>query len=447
MNNSKTSQTDPPVDQLRQQLLELVAAYYRATHVPRPFVPGEDRVQYAGRVYDENELIAAVEAVLDFWLTTGPQCEALANGLSRYLNVNHVLPVNSGSSANLVAMTTLCSRRLERPILPGDEVITPAMGFSTTVAPIVQNQLTPVFVDCMLGTYNLDPDQLEAALSERTRAIFLAHTLGNPVEMDRVMAFAREHDLYVIEDTCDALGSTYDGQMVGTFGDLGTLSFYPAHHITTGEGGAVLTNNAMLARISQSVRDWGRDCHCRYDSPPQGACGRRFEWLIPGLNEPYDHRYLFVEIGYNVKMTDLQAAIGVAQLDKLPAFVEARKQNFARLYAGLRPYEEFLILPTWSPRADPAWFAFPISVRVGAPFSRRELTHFLEERNIETRLLFSGNIARQPGYRHIQYRAVGDLHNSDRVLQTTFFIGVYPGLDDARLTYILETFAEFFRNY
>lgn len=447
MNNPKTPQTDPHADQLRRQLLELVTAYYRAAHAPRPFVPGKDRVQYAGRVYDENELIAAVEAVLDFWLTAGPRCEALATELSRYLNVNHVLPVNSGSSANLVAMTTLCSRRLERPIRPGDEVITAAMGFSTTVAPIVQNRLVPVFVDCVLGTYNLDPDQLEAALSERTRAIFLAHTLGNPAEMERVMAFARQHDLYVIEDACDALGSTYDGQMVGTFGHLGTLSFYPAHHITTGEGGAVLTNDAMLARISQSVRDWGRDCHCRYDSPPHGACGRRFEWLIPGLNEPYDHRYLFVEVGYNVKMTDLQAAIGVAQLDKLPAFVEARKRNFARLYAGLRPYEEFLILPRWSPRADPAWFAFPISVRLGAPFSRRELTHFLEERNIETRLLFSGNIARQPGYRHIQYRAVGDLPNSDRVLQTTFFIGVYPGLDDARLAYILETFAEFFRAY
>jgi CDP-6-deoxy-D-xylo-4-hexulose-3-dehydrase len=358
-----------------------------------------------------------------------------------------VLPVNSGSSANLVAMTALRSRRLERPLEPGDEVITPAMGFPTTVAPIVQNQLTPVFVDCELGTYNLDPTQLEPALSERTRAIFFAHTLGNPADMQAVMAFARTHDLYVIEDVCDALGSVYDGRMVGTFGHLSTLSFYPAHHITTGEGGAVVTDDPDLARIVQSVRDWGRDCHCRYDSPPGGACGRRFDWLIPGLDEPYDHRYLFVEIGYNLKMTDLQAAIGVAQLDKLPDFIAARKQNFARLYEGLKPYEEFLILPRWCAQADPAWFTFPISVRPDAPLSRRELTTFLEQRHIETRLLFSGNVVRQPGYLDIPHRVVGDLPNSDQVLRSTFFVGVYPGLDDARIAYILDTFADCFRPY
>ncbi|MBL7066090.1 MAG: DegT/DnrJ/EryC1/StrS family aminotransferase, partial [Anaerolineae bacterium] len=268
-----------------------------------------------------------------------------------------------------------------------------------------------------------------------------------PVEMEPVIEFARTHALYVIEDACDALGSTYDGRMVGSFGDLATLSFYPAHHITTGEGGAVLTGDPRLARIARSIRDWGRDCRCRYDSPPEGACGRRFEWHIPGLDEPYDHRYLYTEIGYNLKMTDVQAAIGLAQLDKLPDFVAARKNNFARLYEGLKHYEEFLILPTWSERADPSWFAFPITVRPGAPFTRRDLITWLEERNVETRLLFAGNIVRQPGYRHIRHRTVGDLPNSDLVMRSTFFIGVYPGLDDARIAYVLETFADFFQTH
>jgi CDP-6-deoxy-D-xylo-4-hexulose-3-dehydrase len=261
--------------------------------------------------------------------------------------------------------------------------------------------------------------------------------------MAPVMAFAREHDLYVVEDTCDALGSTYDGRMAGAFGDLATLSFYPAHHMTTGEGGAVLSSDARLARVVQSVRDWGRDCHCQYDSPPEGACGHRFDWPIPGLEGTYDHRYLFVEIGYNMKMTDIQAAIGLAQLDKLPGFVADRKRNFCRLYEGLKPYEEFLILPSWSERADPSWFAFPITVRPDAPFDRRELTEWLEGRNIETRFLFAGNITRQPGYRHIRCRTVGDLPNSDLVMRGTFFVGVFPGLDDARLAYMLQAFADF----
>jgi len=439
--------TDFKANVLRQQILDLVAEYYRTAHAPRPFVPGQTRVHYASRVYDERELTNAVDTVLDFWLTAGPMVGAFEDGLARFLNLHHVLAVNSGSSANLIAVTTLCSRRLERPLEPGDEVITPAVGFPTTVAPIVQNRLVPVFVDCQLGTYNLDPEQLEPALSDRTRALFFAHTLGNPVEMGSVMEFARAHDLYVIEDTCDALGTTYDGQTVGTFGDLGTLSFYPAHHITTGEGGAVVTDGPNLARIAQSVRDWGRDCQCRYDSPPTGACGRRFEWEIPGLDEPYDHRYLYVEIGYNLKMTDVQAAIGLAQLEKLPDFVAARKRNFARLYEGLKPYEEFLILPAWSERADPSWFAFPITVRPGVPFTRRDLTTFLEQQSIETRLLFAGNVVRQPGYRHIEHRAVGDLPNSDLVLRSTFFVGVYPGLDDARIAYMLETFADFFQSF
>jgi CDP-6-deoxy-D-xylo-4-hexulose-3-dehydrase len=430
---------------LRRRILELVAEYCRQAHAPRPFAPGETRVNYASRVYDERELMAAVGACLDFWLSAGPNAAAFERRLAETIGVNHALLVNSGSSANLVAVGTLLSRRLERPLEPGDEVITPAAAFPTTVAPIVQNGLVPVFVDCELGTYNLDPEQLEPALSGCTRALFFAHTLGNPVEMEQVVAFARAHNLYIIEDACDALGSVYDGRMAGSFGDLATLSFYPAHHITTGEGGAVLTHNAQLACIARSLRDWGRDCRCAHDSPPEGACGRRFEWQIPGLDEPYDHRYLYSEIGYNLKMTDIQAAIGLAQLDKLPEFVAARKRNFARLYEALKPYEEFLILPIWSERADPAWFAFPITVRPGAPFTRRDLTGWLEGRNIETRYLFAGNITRQPGYRHIRHRTVGDLPNSDLVMRSTFFVGVYPGLDDARLAYMQEAFGDFFR--
>jgi CDP-6-deoxy-D-xylo-4-hexulose-3-dehydrase len=433
-------------ERLRRQILDLVAEYYRLAHAERPFTPGETRVHYAGRVYDEQELAGAVDAVLDFWLTAGPRAAAFEAGLARYLGVRHTLAVNSGSSANLVAVAALCSRRLERPLQPGDEVITAAMGFPTTVAPILQNGLVPVFVDCQLGTYNLDPARLEAALSDRTRAIFLAHTLGNPVEMEPVMAFARTHGLVVIEDACDALGATYDGRPVGTFGHMATLSFYPAHHITTGEGGAVVTDDPHLARVTQSIRDWGRDCWCRHDSPPTGACGHRFEWDIPGLEEPYDHRYLYTEIGYNLKMTDVQAAVGLAQLDKLSRFVAARRRNFQRLYRGLQPFEEFLLLPTWGERAEPSWFAFPITVRPGAHFSRRDLTTFLEEHNVETRVLFAGNVLRQPGYRDIPHRTVGDLAHSDQVLRSTFFVGVYPGLDEARLAYVLETFADFFRH-
>jgi CDP-6-deoxy-D-xylo-4-hexulose-3-dehydrase len=441
----KDAHRQRPPKGLRRQIQQLVAEYYRQTHATRPFAPGETRIHYASRVYDERELTAAVDACLDFWLTAGPNAAAFERRLAEITGVRHALLVNSGSSANLVAVSALRSRRLERPLEQGDEVITPAAAFPTTVAPIVQNGLVPVFVDCELGTYNLDPEQLVPALSERTRALFFAHTLGNPVDMERVMAFARDHDLCVVEDACDALGSTYDGQMVGSFGDLATLSFYPAHHVTTGEGGAVLTNSAKLARIAQSVRDWGRDCRCTHESPPEGACGRRFEWRIPGLDEVYDHRYLYSEIGYNLKMTDIQAAIGLMQLDKLPDFVAARKRNFLRLYEGLKPYEEFLILPTWSERADPSWFAFPISVRPDALFTRRELTGWLEGRNIETRFLFAGNITRQPGYRHIRRRTVGDLPNSDLVMRSSFFVGVYPGLDDARLAYIQEAFDGFFR--
>lgn len=438
--------TSSRAEDLRREILEKVAEYYDLAHKPKPFVPGETFVNYGGRVYDERELQSAVEAVLDFWLTDGPRVEAFSNRLGQYVGLTRILAVNSGSSANLVAMTTLCSQRIARPLLPGDEVITPAATFPTCVAPIVQNQLTPVFIDCKVGTYNIDVDLLEAALSEKTRAVLVPHILGNPVEMDRVMDFAREHNLYVIEDTCDALGTRYDGAYCGTFGDLATFSFYPAHHITTGEGGAVGTNDPQLYHVAHSIRDWGRDCWCDHKSHRDGECGQRFDWEIPGLDEPYDHRYYFTEIGYNLKMTDIQAAIGLPQLDKLPGFVAARQHNFKVLYDGLQPYADYLVLPIWSPKADPAWFAFTIAVRENAPFTRRDLNDYLRDHKIETRYLFAGNILNQPGYRNIQHRVATPLPETERVLKSAFFIGVYPGMDDARLAYMLQVFEDFFKS-
>jgi CDP-6-deoxy-D-xylo-4-hexulose-3-dehydrase len=434
------------LEQLQQEIFDRVARYYQVAHAERPFVPGETRLGYAGRVWDEREMINMVDAILEFWLTAGRYAKEFERRLGDFVKVREVIPVNSGSSANLVAITALTSHKLERPLKPGDEVITPAVAFPTTVAPILQNNLVPVFVDCELGTYNIDLNQLESALSPRTRALFFAHTLGNPVDMPRVMAFVKEHDLYLVEDACDALGSSFDGKMCGSFGQFGTLSCYPAHHITMGEGGAVFTQNPNLAKIARAVRDWGRDCWCGYDNPPDGTCGRRFHWQIPGVPDGYDHRYYFTEVGYNLKLTDVQAAMGVAQMEKLPQFIAARKRNFAWLYDGLKPYSEHLILPTWHPMADVSWFAFPITLRPSAPFTRRELTAWLERHNIETRLLFAGDIRHQPAYRDMPHRTVGELPNSEQVLQRSFFIGVYPGLDRVRIEYMLDTFVRFFEN-
>lgn len=386
-----------------------------------------------------------VSAVLDFWLTAGPYAEQFEKKLGHFLGVREIIPVNSGSSANLVAVTTLCSRQLRNPLNPGDEVIMPAVSFPTTVNPVIQNRLVPVFVDSCLGDYNLDVSQLEAALSSRTRAVMFAHTLGNPADIDQVVAFVKKHNLYLIEDTCDALGSTWDGQMLGTFGQMATLSFYPAHHITMGEGGAVYTSSRRLAKIARSVRDWGRDCWCGYDSPVNGKCGIRFEREVPGVPGFYDHRYYYTEIGYNLKITDPQAAMGLAQLDKLPGFIAQRKANFAYLYAGMKQFEEFLLLPTWQAKADPSWFAFPILIKENSPFLRHELTRYLEMNKVETRNIFAGNIIKQPAYRDIECRIIGDLAVSDLVMQRAFFVGVYPGLDNQRLDYIIDTFARFFQ--
>lgn len=444
LNNQSKNEMDEKAEALREEILEKVAEYYRLKHAPRGFKPGETRVQYAGRVFDEKEMVQATDAVLEFYLTFGHFMEEFEGKLSAFTGARKTLMVNSGSSANLLAVSTLCARQLHNGMRPGDEVITPAVTFPTTLAPLVQNRLVPVLVDCQLGNYNIDVDQLEAALSDRTRALFLPHTLGNPIDMDIVVPFAKKHSLFLLEDTCDALGSTFDGKLVGTFGHFGTLSFYPAHHITTGEGGAVYTNSLRLHRLARIIRDWGRDCFCSYDNPPNGKCGRRLDWKIKGRSEPYDHRYLYTEIGYNLQPTDIQAAIGVAQMDKLPMFIEKRKKHFRLLYEGLRRHEEHLLLPTQHPKADPAWFAFPITVRPGAPFVRRELAQHLESWNIETRYLFSGNILQQPAYRDIEHRVVGELKNADVVLDGSFFVGVYPGLDQARIEYMLDSFHDFF---
>lgn len=432
-------------DSLRQEIFSKVAEYYNLVHRPREFVPGKSRIHYAGRVWDEEEMINIVDATLDFWITLGAYGQKLETGLARFLEIREVILVNSGSSANLIALTSLMSDQLENRLMPGDEVVTPAVTFPTTFTPILQNGLIPVMVDCELGTYNIDPNLLEEAISPKTRALFIPHTLGNPCEMDGIMALCSKYNLFLIEDVCDALGAKYDGKLVGTFGHFGTLSFYPAHHITMGEGGSVFTNDKNLARIARSVRDWGRDCWCRGEASPKGACGKRFDWKIDGLSADYDHRYVYSNIGYNLKPTDLQAALGLAQLKKANSFIQKRRENFNRLYQGLKRYEDVFILPRWSEKAEPSWFAFPITIRPSAKFSRRELLVFLENANIETRLIFAGNILRQPAFKNIEHRLVGRLENSDLVMSHAFFIGVYPGITEEMIEYVLGKFEEFFK--
>jgi CDP-6-deoxy-D-xylo-4-hexulose-3-dehydrase len=428
-------------DSLKREILEKVREYHQVVHREAAFQPFSSRVPYAGRVFGESELINLVDASLDFWLTLGPWGDRFEQTLRRRLGARDVALVNSGSSANLVAITALTSSQLEAPLRPGDEVITPAATFPTTLAPLLQNRLTPVLVDCELGTYNLDPTLVEEAVTSKTRAIMVPHTLGNPCDLEQLTAIAARYQLYLVEDGCDALGSRFNGRPVGTFGDLATISFYPAHHITMGEGGAVVSNKARYGRIVRSVRDWGRDCWC---APGESnTCGKRFGWKLGALPEGYDHKYTYSHIGYNLKPTDLQAAIGVAQLDRLDDFIGQRRSNFATLYAGLKPYEDALLLPCWDARAEPSWFGFPITVRDG--ISRRALVQWLEDANIETRDVFAGNILRQPAYMDAPVRVHGELPNTDRVMRDTFFIGVYPGLTQPMLEFVIERFTAFFR--
>jgi CDP-4-dehydro-6-deoxyglucose reductase, E1 len=436
--------SDSELRQLREEILERVVRFGRARAEQQPFVPGETIVRYAGRVFGAEELALATEAVLDFWLTAGRFAEQLESELAELLGVDSVLLVNSGSSANLLAVATLTSPALgDRRLEPGDEVVTVAAGFPTTLAPLVQHGLVPVFVDVALGGYNAIPERVAAAVGPRTRAIMLAHTLANPWDLDAIGAVARAHDLWLIEDNCDALGSTYQGRHTGTFGALATLSFYPAHHITTGEGGALVCSTEELARIARSFRDWGRDCYC--SGGENNTCGRRFGQQLGTLPPGYDHKYVYSHVGYNLKLTDLQAAIGCAQLARLPDFIRARRENFRTLHELLQPHAERLVLPAATPGSDPAWFAFPLAVRAGAGFGRRELTSYLEERKIETRHLFGGNLLRQPAFQQIEHRVAGDLTNTDRVMNDAFFVGCYPGLGPRQLDYMGACFADFMR--
>jgi CDP-6-deoxy-D-xylo-4-hexulose-3-dehydrase len=431
----------PDADELRARILGLVAEYHDAAFPSRPFVPGETPVPVSGRVFGANDIRFLVDASLDFWLTTGRFAAEFERAFARVMEVRHALLVNSGSSANLVAVSTLTSPSLgDRRLRPGDEVITVASGFPTTVNPIVQNRLVPVFVDVDIPTYNIDVSQLDAALSDRTRAIVIAHTLGNPFDLAAVTAFARKHDLFLVEDCCDAVGARYDGRSVGTSGDLATVSFYPAHHITMGEGGAVLTQRPALKRVIESFRDWGRDCWC--DPGKENTCGKRFEWQLGDLPYGYDHKYIYSHIGYNLKLTDMQAAVGVAQLARLNEFIAARRRNFAWLRDGLDDLQDVLVLPEPTPNSEPSWFGFPILVREGAPFTRNALVQHLERRKIATRLLFGGNLVRQPAYKSVEYRVVGTLANADRIMQSCFWVGVYPGLTEEMLAWIAESVRE-----
>ena len=424
---------------LRKKICALLPEYFREEFPRREFVPGETPVPVSGRVFDEVELEFLVNAALDFWLTTGRFADEFEREFARFVGVREAILVNSGSSANLMAVSALTSPRLgARRLRPGDEVITVAAGFPTTVNPIIQCGLVPVFIDVQIPTYNIDVTQLEAALSDRTRAVIVAHTLGNPFDLETVTAFARQHNLWLIEDCCDAVGSTYNSKKVGTFGDLATTSFYPAHHITMGEGGCVLTEKPLLRTLVESFRDWGRDCWCAPGK--ENTCGKRFDWQLGELPHGYDHKYIYSHVGYNLKATDMQAAVGVAQLKKLPSFIEVRKQNFAYLKAGLKEVEEFFILPEATKNSDPSWFGMPLLVRETAPFSRNTLIDFLNAKKIATRQLFGGNLVRQPAYQNIPYRVPGELTNSDRVTNQAFWIGVYPGLTRPMLDYVIETF-------
>lgn len=433
-------------DELKQRILALVEEYYQETFATDEFTPGETAVPVSGRVFDATEMVNLVDSSLEFWLTTGRYAAQFEREFARMMNVRHAMLCNSGSSANLLSLSALTSPRLGKKALrPGDEVITVAAGFPTTVNPIVQNRLTPVFLDVELGTYNIDVSYLEEAVSPKTKAIMVAHTLGNPFDLDAVLAVAQKHDLWFVEDNCDAVGSLYNGRLTGSFGHLSSVSFYPAHHITMGEGGCVLTNHARLKKIVESFRDWGRDCWCAPGAAD--TCGKRFDWQLGDLPQGYDHKYIYSHIGYNLKMTDMQAAVGVAQLQKLPQFTEARKRNWRILHEGLKSYEEFLLLPEATPGSDPSWFGFLITVRPSAPFNRRELIRYLEERRIATRLLFGGNLTRQPAWQNVPYRTVGDLTNTDIVMNQTFWIGVYPKLTPQMLDYVLAVFAEFMEKY
>lgn len=430
--------------EFRKLIIDLVGQYAEAHHAPAGFEPGQSAVPVSGKVYGAKEMQFLAESCLDFWLTTGRFNDEFERRLADYIGVQHALTVNSGSSANLVAFSTLTSHYLRADALkPGDEMITVATGFPTTVNPSLQYGIVPVFVDVDIPTYNIKPEMIEAAITDKTRAIMLAHTLGNPFDLGEVMRIAEKYNLFVVEDCCDALGATYDGKHVGTFGHMGTLSFYPAHHITMGEGGAVFTDKPRLKRVMESMRDWGRDCWC---APGQdNTCGKRFCRRLGDLPFGYDHKYTYSHCGYNLKITDMQAAVGLAQVDRIDEFVAARRRNFDLLTELLRPLEDVLILPQATPNSEPSWFGYPITLREGTSFTRDDLVQHLNEMRIGTRLLFGGNLIRQPYMKGRNYRVMGDLTNADIVTERCFWVGIYPGLGESQIGYTAETIAKFVR--
>ena len=430
--------------ELREKILSLTKEYASIVNSNKKFIPGKTVIPFAARYFDEEEYINLVDAALDAWLTTGRFAEEFEMQFSDFFGLKSCSLVNSGSSANLLAISALTSKKLgERRLKPGDEVITVAAGFPTTVNPIVQNGLVPVFVDVDIPTYNIKVESLENAISEKTKVIMLAHTLGNPFNLDVIKALVDKYNLWLIEDCCDALGSKYRNKLVGTFGDIATVSFYPAHHITMGEGGAILTNDLNFERIIRSFRDWGRDCYC--EPGASNTCGMRFTQQFGTLPFGYDHKYVYSHIGYNLKMTDMQAAVGLAQLKKLPKFIEARKKNFKLLKDGLKKFSDYLILPEETANSDPSWFGFPITVK-SEKIKRYDLVKFLENNKIMTRMLFGGNLTRQPAYEDVRYRVYGDLTNTDIVMNDTFFIGVYPGITSEMIEYMINTFEKFFQS-
>lgn len=426
---------------LRNEIFEKVRLFYKLTK-DTEFIPGETSVNYAGRIYDEDEMVALVDSALDFWLTAGKYAQRFEEEFAKFLGVKYCLLTNSGSSANLLAMSALTSPKLgEKRLKPGDEVITTACGFPTTLNPIIQNNLKPVFVDVEIGTYNINTDLLEEAITDETKAIFVPHTLGNPVNIDEILKIVKEYNLWFVEDNCDALGSKYDEKYTGTFGHISTSSFYPAHHMTMGEGGAVLTNDPLLKDIITSFRDWGRDCWC--EPGCDDTCGKRFGWQLGKLPYGYDHKYIYSHIGYNLKVTDMQAAVGVEQLKKLPKFIETRKNNFNKIYTFLKEYENYFILPKIEKNSDPSWFGFPLVVKDTAPFSRDEIVDYLEKNKIATRMLFGGNLIKQPAYEHRDYKVVGSLTNTDTIMNNQFWIGVYPGITPDKMNYVLKILYNF----
>jgi CDP-6-deoxy-D-xylo-4-hexulose-3-dehydrase len=428
-------------EQIEAEIFRLVEEHHTVAHARKPFVPGVSKVAYAGRVYDSREMKTGVESILQYWLTAGPFARSFEETMKDFFNSQAAYLVNSGSSANLLMLATLCSPQLKGHLKPGDEVITPAVTFPTTLTPIIQHGLIPVFVDCQPGEYDIDITQLEAAIGPKTRCLFIPHTVGIPCNMDAIMEVVRKYDLWLLEDGCDALGATWDGQLVGTFGAMSSISFYPAHHMTMGEGGMVVVNQGGVRRTCLSIRDWGRDCWC--EPGVNNTCGKRFEWQLGELPYGYDHKYIYSNLGYNLKVSEMQAALGCAQFDKLPKFIEARRQN-ARFYLErLKEIEEHIILPTWPEKANPSWFGFPITLR--DHIDRRSFINWLEEVNIETRLVFGGNILKQPGFLNIPRRVHGKLSGTETIMKQTLFIGVYPGLTQEMLEFSADRILSFFR--